>query len=184
MTMDALTALHTRTATPRLVEPAPEGAALEAILKAGLRAPDHGMLRPWRFLLVSGDARQKLGELFVEAIQPEGIERRKKLLESPLRAPLLIVGVATVKDVDGIPAVEQVGSMAAALQNMSVAIHALGFGSVWRTGAVAYDTRVKHALGLNASDAIVGYLYVGTPTFRDRPVPEVAIADYVQNWVG
>jgi nitroreductase len=182
--MDALTALQTRTATPRLVEPAPEGAALEAILKAGLRAPDHGMLRPWRFLLVSGEARQKLGELFVAAVQPESDERRKKLLESPLRAPLLIIGVATVKASDGVPAIEQIGSMAAALQNMTVAIHALGFGSIWRTGAVAYDERVKQALGFSAGDAIVGYLYVGTPTFRDRPVPEVAIADYVQNWVG
>jgi nitroreductase len=184
MTMDALTALQTRTANPRLVEPAPQGAELDAILKAGLRAPDHGMLRPWRFLLVSGEARQKLGELFVAAMQPEAEDRRKKLLESPLRAPLLIIGVATVKEADGIPAIEQVSSMAAALQNMSVAIHALGFGSVWRTGAVAYDARVKQALGLSATDAIVGFLYVGTPTFRDRPVPEVAIADYVQNWVG
>jgi nitroreductase len=184
MTMDALTALQTRTATPRLVDPAPEGAALESILKAGLRAPDHGMLRPWRFLLVSGDARQKLGELFAAALQPETEERRKKLLESPLRAPLLIIGVATVKEAEGIPAIEQVGSMAAALQNMTVAIHALGFGSIWRTGPVAHDARVKQALGLRDSDVIVGYLYVGTPTFRDRPVPEVALADHVQTWIG
>src|SRR5690606_14155096 len=108
--MDALTALHTRTAAPRLVEPAPEGAELEAILKAGLRAPDHGMLRPWRFLLVKGDARQKLGQLFVDATQPPE-EKRKKLEEAPLRAPLVIVGIANVKEVDGIPAIEQANSV-------------------------------------------------------------------------
>ncbi|MDR2212392.1 MAG: nitroreductase [Pseudomonadales bacterium] len=180
--MDALTALQTRTAAPRLVEPAPQGAALDAILKAGLRAPDHGMLRPWRFLVVSGDARRKLGELFVEAMQPDTEERRKKLLESPLRAPLLIVGIATPKEKDGVPAIEQINSTAAALQNMSVAIHALGFASIWRTGAAAYDPKVKQALGLSSSDAIVGYLYVGTPTVSERPVPELAIKDYVQNW--
>lgn len=179
--MDALTALHTRTAAPRLVEPAPEGAELEAILKAGLRAPDHGMLRPWRFLLVKGDARQKLGQLFVDATQPPE-EKRKKLEEAPLRAPLVIVGIANVKEVDGIPAIEQANSVAAALQNMSVAIHALGYGSIWRTGAVAHDPRVKAALGLAATDEIVGFLYVGTPTVKDRPAPELAIADYVSEW--
>ena len=132
--MDALTALQTRTATPRLVDPAPAGADLEQIIKAGLRAPDHGMLRPWRFLLVAGDARQKLGELFVEAIQPVTEEHRNKLLLAPMRAPLLIIGIAKIRQDPKIPRIEQVGSMAAAIQNMSVAVHALGFGSIWRTG--------------------------------------------------
>jgi nitroreductase len=180
--MDALTALQTRTAAPRLVEPAPDAAALEQILKAGLRAPDHGMLRPWRFLLVEGAARNKLGQLFVDCLQPATPEERAKLLAAPLRAPLVIVGVATIKEHPQVPPIEQIGSMAAAIQNMAVAIHALGFGAVWKTGAVAYDERVKLALGLQATDAIVGYLYVGTPTFRERPVPAHNIADFVTHW--
>ncbi|HWK52774.1 MAG TPA: nitroreductase family protein [Hyphomicrobiales bacterium] len=182
--MDALTALQTRTSSPRLVDPAPEGAALEAILKAGLRAPDHAMLRPWRFLLISGEAREKFGQLLVDALQPEGDDKRRKMLESPLRAPLLIVGVATVKEDKGIPRIEQVNSVAAALQNMSVAIYAQGFGAIWRTGQAAHDPRVKQALGLQEHDEIVGYLYVGTPTVTDRPAPEHAIEDYVQVWQG
>jgi len=179
--MDALEALQTRTATPRLVEPAPGNHDLEQILKAGLRAPDHGMLRPWRFLVAAGAARDRLGRLFVEALQPEKPEEREKLLAAPLRAPLVIIGIAKVKADPKVPATEQVASMAAALQNMSVAAHALGFGSIWRTGPAAHDPRVKAALGLEASDEIVGYLYVGTPTFRDRPVPEHALADYVKH---
>jgi len=178
--MDALEALHTRTATPRLTEPAPDDSDLDLILKAALRAPDHGMLRPWRFLVVEGKAREKLGQLFVDCLQPEQPEEREKLLNSPLRAPLVIVAVATVKEHPKVPAIEQIGSMAAAIQNMTVAIHALGYGSIWRTGAVAYHPKVKEALGLKPTDEIVGYLYVGTPTFRDRPVPEHNLADYVE----
>jgi len=180
--MDALVALHTRTAAPRLVEPAPSGEALDAILAAGLRAPDHGMLRPWHFLLVSGDARQKLGDLCADAMQPEAEEQRKRLADAPLRAPLVIIGVAKVKEVKGIPAVEQMNSVAAALQNMSVAAHALGFGSIWRTGPVAHDPRVKSALGLDASDEIVGFLYMGTPTITERPLPEIDAAAHIQVW--
>lgn len=180
--MEALTALQTRTAAPRLVDPAPGDVELEQILKAGLRAPDHGMLRPWRFLVVEGAARQKLGQLFVDCLQPQTPEEREKLLNSPLRAPLVIVAVATIKEHPKVPAIEQIGSTAAAVQNMSVAIHALGFASIWRTGPVSYDPRVKQALGLKATDEIVGYLYVGTPTFRERPVPEHKITDYVEYW--
>ena len=183
--MDALKALQTRTAAPRLVEPAPSDIELEEILKAGLRAPDHGMLRPWRFFIVEGEARSKLGQLFVDARKPATPEESKKLLDAPMRAPMVIVAVAKVQgDNPKVPPVEQIASAAAAVQNMSVAIHALGFGSIWRTGPVAYDDNVKQALGLSAGDAIVGYLYVGTPTFRERPVPEHNVSDFVQHWNG
>lgn len=180
--MDALVALHTRTAAPRLVDPAPGDAALEQILRAGLRAPDHGMLRPWRFLVVEGDARLKLGQLFVDALQPPTAEEADKLRASPLRAPLVIVAIAAVKDHAKVPAIEQIESCAAAVQNMSVAIHALGFASIWRTGAPAYDPRVKQSLGMKDSDAIVGFLYVGTPTTRERPAPVLNTADFVEHW--
>ena len=180
--MDAITALHTRTAAPRLEEPAPGDAALDQILRAGLRAPDHQMLRPWRFLVVEGQARYKLGQLFVDALQPQTPEATTKLQSSPLRAPLIIIAVATVKEHPKVPAIEQVESGAAAVQNMSLAIHALGFGSIWKTGAVAYDPRVKLALGLKETDAIVGYLYVGTPTTRERQVPLLKMADFVVYW--
>jgi nitroreductase len=65
---------------------------------------------------------------------------------------------------------------------MSVAIYALGFASIWRSGPVAYDPRVKAALGLKETDAIVGYLYVGTPTTRERQAPVLNTSDYVEHW--
>ncbi len=179
--MDALTALQTRTAAPRLTEPAPDAGQLEQILKAGLRAPDHGMLRPWKFLVVEGEGRQQLGQLLVDVTQPESEERRQKLLSTPLRAPLIIVAVATIKEGKIRPS-EQVCSTAAAIQNMSVACHALGFASIWLTGQVAYDNRVKLALGLRETDEIVGFLHIGTATFSERPVPEHKLSDFVQRW--
>lgn len=182
--MDALQALQTRVASPRLVEPAPSGEALEQILKAALRAPDHAMLRPWRYLIVEGEAREKLGRLFVKARKPDTPEQEKKLLDAPMRAPMVIIAVATIKDNPKVPPIEQVCSVAAAVQNMSVAIHALGYGSIWKTGGVAYDKAVNAELGLALTDQIVGYLYVGTPTFTDRPVPEHKLADFVEHWQG
>lgn len=180
--MDAIDALLNRTASPRLVEPAPSSSELDLIYQTALRAPDHGMLRPWRYLIIEGDARAKLGQLFVDCMAPETEERRKKLLNAPLRAPLIIVAVTEFKDNPKIPAIEQIGSSAAAIQNMSVAIHALGYSSIWRTGPVAFDDKVKVGLGLKVTDEIVGYLYVGTPTVANRPVPENKVEDFFQRW--
>ena len=70
--MEALDALLNRVSVPRLVEPAPSAAQREALFAAALRAPDHGQLRPWRFLTVEGAAREQLGELLVEAVQLQG----------------------------------------------------------------------------------------------------------------
>ncbi len=58
---DVLHLLHTRNSAPKLTEPGPDDAALEQILGAALRAPDHARLRPWRFLTVQGERRQALG---------------------------------------------------------------------------------------------------------------------------
>jgi len=181
--LDALEALQKRTASPRLVEPMPGADELEAIYKAGLRAPDHGMLRPWRFLVVQGEAREKLGQMFVEAMQPESEEQRTKLLNAPLRAPLVIIAVAEIQEHPKVPPVEQISAVAAAIQNMSVAIHALGYSSIWRTGSVAFHDGVKQSLGFKSHDEIVGLLYVGTPTV-ERPIPENNIEDYFRNWMG
>jgi len=181
--LDALEALQQRTASPRLDEPMPSDDELESIYKAGLRAPDHGMLRPWRFLVVKGEAREKLGQMFVERMDPDTEEAKTKLLNAPLRAPMIIIAVAEIQEHPKVPPVEQIGATAAAIQNMSVAIHALGYSSIWRTGAVAFHEGVKDALGFKAKDEIVGLLYVGTPTAK-REVPENKIEDYFKEWAG
>lgn len=180
--MDALTALHTRKASPKLVEPLPTDDELRLIYQAALRAPDHGMLRPWRFLLVKGQARNKLGELFVEAMQPDTEEKRNKLLKAPLRAPMIIIAISTITEHPKVPAIEQITSTAAAVQNMSLAAHALGYASIWRTGAVAFSDKVKLALDLSVSDEIVGLLYLGSSTYENLPIPTVNIDDHFEEW--
>src|ERR671919_2988819 len=97
--MDALEAVLTRhsVAPTFLGEPAPDDAALERILAAGACAPDHGRLRPWRFIVIRGQARERLGEVFAEALLKRQPDARPEALEQergrPLRAPVLIAVV-------------------------------------------------------------------------------------------
>ncbi|MFI5023505.1 MAG: nitroreductase [Alphaproteobacteria bacterium] len=171
--MDALTALKTRVSPLKLAEPAPTAEALEAMFAAAVSAPDHGRLRPWRFLIFDGAARARFGELLEQSLlrrEPDApAGKRDAERKKAERAPLIIVAAAAVKDDAKIPPIEQIVAVGAAAQNLLVAAHALGYGGFWRTGAAAYDAIFKRELGLAESDAIVGFLYVGSVATPGQP---------------
>ena len=170
--MDAIEALTTRASPAALVAPAPDAVTLQRILGAAMRAPDHGRLRPWRFIVVEGAARDAFGAVLADALlrrEPAAGEATlAKERAKPLRAPLIVVVAAVLREHRGVPAIEQIVAAGAAAENILVAAHALGFGAFWRTGAPAYDETVKRALGLKPDDAIVGFLYLGTPADDGR----------------
>ncbi|WP_027135233.1 nitroreductase family protein [Geminicoccus roseus] len=167
--MDVVSAIMGRTSIPplKMGAPGPDRAELEAILAAGAAAPDHGRLAPFRFLVVEGEARAELGDLFVRAARqadPQVAEADlDKQRRNPQRAAVVIVVVTQVRaDHPKIPAVEQLSAGAAAMQNMLLAAHAAGFASKWVTGKNAYDPMVRDGLGLAGDDVITGFLYVGS----------------------
>lgn len=186
--MEALESLLSRVSCPVLGRPAPEGAVLDRILAAAMSAPDHGRLRPWRFLLVRGSARERLGEVFAHALDrrepgaPEPLVQKER--QKPLRAPLIVVAVAEWREAAKVPEIEQIVATGAAAENLLLAAHALGFGGMWKTGWPAYDPEVKAALGLSPSDNIVGFLYLGTPPQAPPARVEPKIADFVSEWRG
>lgn len=187
--MEAIEALTSRRSPPKLVDPAPDDAQIEAILTAAIRAPDHGRLRPWRFLVLRGAARERLGTVMAEALKarspdvPADVVERER--QKPLRAPLIVVVAASLVEGHKIPVIEQVLAAGASAQNLILAAHAIGFGAMWRTGDPAYDARVKEALGLAATDAIVGFIYLGTPVGRPAiPPNEPGVKDFVREWSG
>ncbi|HET7487465.1 MAG TPA: nitroreductase family protein [Acidimicrobiales bacterium] len=168
--MDALEAILARRSTGRLAPPAPAPADLDRILEAAAAAPDHGELRPFRFVVLAGAAKDAFGEILADAYlsrcRAAGVEPTRGQLDKERtklgRAPLVVVVAAVRQEGTAIPWDEQVAAASAAAQNALLAATALGYGSMWRTGDVAYDEAVKAALGLSAGDALVGFLYLGT----------------------
>lgn len=184
--MDALTALHTRVSVPRVTAPAPDQQTLDNICRAALRAADHAMLRPWRFLRLRGDALPRLGELFAQALLSDDADTPPQKLDDirakAQRAPLILVGIVSPREHPSVPVAEQHLSAGAALQNMLVAAHAQNVGAVWRTGPMATHSVVRSGLGLSGDEHIVGFLYLGTPAGPLRPLQDVALDDYFQDW--
>lgn len=183
--MDALTALQSRVSMPRLDSPEPEPEQLEAVLRAALRAPDHGLLRPWRFLVLRGADRERFGErleqILLEDRPDADTATREKARQHSLRAPVVIVAVAEIEpNHPKAPPVEQIMSTAAAVENMMIAAHAQGLGAMWRTGGWARDARVKRVLGFADKDEIVAFLYLGRPAGTKKAVPEPLVSDYMR----
>lgn len=184
--MDALTALTTRVSPLSLQEPAPSGAALEALYAAAMRAPDHGRLKPWRLFVIEGAGRERLGKLMVESLKRRDPEAPEPLLEreaeKPMRAPMIIAVAAKVQpEHPKIPALEQILATGCAAQNIQLAAHAQGFGCMWKTGPVTRDPEFKAAFGLEPHDELIGFLYVGTPG-NVPPVKQATPADFVSHW--
>jgi nitroreductase len=163
--MDAIEALTTRASAKTYGDTAPTKEHLATILQAAVRAPDHGRLRPWRFMLIEGRQRQKLGELLAASAKrripglSDGDLQRER--DKALRAPLIIVVACRIVPGTKVPVIEQILAAGAAAQNILLALHALGYAAAWKTGEAAYDPEVKKSLGFAADDHIVGLIYTG-----------------------
>lgn len=170
--MDALECLLSRSATGALQEPAPEAAELQLILKAAGRAPDHGALKPWRFLIIQQNLLPALGQIFADSAQamtPDLSETQlQRFRAMPLRAPLMLIAYAKPIEHAKVSAADQLYAVAAACQNALLAAHALGYSGIWRTGELAQSSALKTRLGLQQQDEIIGFLYLGTAKSEPR----------------
>ena len=184
--MEALDALLNRVSAPRLLDPAPTAQQREALFAAALRAPDHGQLRPYRFLTVEGQARQLLGEILAEAVQAQGGEVTQAALDKaramPLRAPLVVVVVARLQEHFKVPKSEQLITAGCAAHAIELAAYAQGIGAVWRTGELSYAPQVAKGLGLAPNEEVVAFLYLGTAQNELRTAPKVDTAEFVTAW--
>lgn len=186
--MEALDVLLNRVSVPRLIEPAPDAAQREILFGAALRAPDHGALRPYRFLTVEGEARNRMGELLAQALIESGGGADEKALEKarlgPLRAPLVVVVIAKLADHFKVPKKEQLITAGCAAHGVLLAAYALGVGAVWRTGELSCSTHVAQGLGLAADEQVIAFLYLGTPQNPPRVAAKPDVPDFVSEWRG
>jgi len=160
--------------------PGPDHTTVEKILAAGMRVPDHGKLAPWRFLVLTGEDRTRLGELIATGLVAEN-ETSEKIAEKmkgyASQGPVLIVAIHSPSTERAIPLWEQQLSIGAACQNMLIAATALGYASQWLTGWASYSPTVTNGLGLAEGEKIAGFLFFGNhadrnPTERPRPTIE------------
>jgi len=172
-----------RKSEPRLQAPAPAPDILEQAFQCAANTPDHALLRPWRYLVIEGEHLNALGELFASVCDENSTDKeRDKLRNAPLRAPMVIIGIASPVAHPKVPESEQLLSAGVGMGHLSLALQSAGYGVMWRTGAIAYRQEIREGLGLAPGEHITGFLYTGTVASEKPPVPRPSVADFVGRW--
>ncbi|MCG8321064.1 MAG: nitroreductase [Cytophagales bacterium] len=157
---------------------------VEKMLENANWAPTHRFTEPWRFKVFTGSGIAKLAtfqaNMYKEQNSGNGDFEESKY-EKLLKKPLLcshIISIGMHRDEKkSIPEVEEIASVAMAVQNMYLTATAYGVGCYWGTGGVTYMEEAKPFFDLEASDKLLGFLYLGMPAkawpkSRRRPIRE------------
>lgn len=184
--MEIFEAIHGRRSVGKVKPDALPREIVEKLLSAGVQAPNHYKVRPWRFVVLTGDGRKKLGDVMAASFADRNpglpTEALDKPRATPLMAPVVIaVGVDKPSESKVIE-MENISAASAACQNILLAAHALGLGAKWKTGEWARDAKVKEFLGFAADQYIVGFIYVGYPDVLPEPYERLGFEDRV-TWV-
>jgi len=174
-------ALRRSAAALTLSEPAPTPAELDELLRLAARAPDHGKLAPWRFVVLEGAAK----DAFADRLEALARDRNDPVQAAKLgklrRPPLALVVVSRVKAA-AIPEWEQVLSAGAVCTNLLNAALAMGYGANWITDWYSFDPQALEVLGLADGERVAGFIMLGTagepPLERERP----DLAPLVSRW--
>ncbi len=175
-----------RRSASALVEPGPTDSELSLILAAGASVPDHGRLRPYRFVVVRGDARRRFGEALAAAAASAGADdvTIAKALRKPFLGPTLVVIIAAPQPHPTVPDWEQVACATLTGYAMELAADTLGIGSVWKSGRHLDEPPVRRVLDLSEHERTLGWVVLGRPPQRsgtvapptdepERPAPRV-----------
>lgn len=178
---DVVDFLLTRRSRPArtLVAPSPDRIALEPLLTAALRVPDHGKLEPWRFVVLQETALTRLADVtrHLGAAQGRDAGTLPRNAAMFADAPLMVAVVSCPSPSEKVPEVEQILSAGAVCLGLVNAAMAAGWGANWLSGWMATDRAwLSEGLGLAAHEWVAGFVVLGTETSvpSDRPRPDVA----------
>lgn len=175
--MDTIEAIHHRQSAGKMKSDPVPRAVIEQLLDAAVQAPNHYKVRPWRFVVLTGDGLRRLGDVMAEAFHARFPDLPDEALEKErnkaLRSPLIIAAGVDKPAEPKVLEIENVCATAAACENILLAAETLGVSGHWRTGDAARDPAVKKFLGFSEDQQVIAFLYLGYVEQkvepRDRP---------------
>jgi nitroreductase len=177
-----------RSFKPRVLGPPyPDRRVIEACVAAALTAPDHAMLRPWRFLTIEARGKTRLEDAFAAAAREADPNATEETLRDARRkafdCPCLLAAIAVIDPRHPhIPETEQWIAVGAALDHFLLAAHAHGFAGTILSGKRVLSRALREALELEEAERLVGFISLGTPTAPAKPRPASRVADHLKDW--
>jgi nitroreductase len=188
--MDAIEAIQRRTSVRRYrPDPVPRE-TIELLLECAVRAPNHKLTEPWRFAVLTGEAKTRLAEIkarhrLKRYPDPDSAEARsamEKVRRETLDVPAVIVVMSRVHE-DEILREEDYAAVMMATANLMTAAQSLGLGTYLKTGGVMGDPALGELVGLLDGYRIVGVLSLGYPAEAESPRRRRPAGDLTQ-WLG
>lgn len=189
--MSVFETIKRRRSIGKMTRERPTREQIERMLEAATHAPNHHKVEPWKFIVLAGKAREELGRVMADSLATrlEKIrsEKAQALLNKEcgklLRSPVVIAVAAEPAKQPKVREIENIGAVAAAVQNMLLAAEEMGLACMWRTGDAAYDPCIKEWLGLPAEDHLVAFVYVGFPAILRQERHPTDFAEKT-TWIG
>jgi nitroreductase len=184
--METIEAIRTRRTIGKSTGDVPR-ATITELIEAATWAPNHKLTQPWKFAVLTGAARERLGAVWGAAAAAHAEPATRTAIEEGeakklLRAPCVIV-VSVRTDPDWVRAEEDLTATAAAVQNLLLAAHSKGLSAAWKTGKIVHSPEVKAFLGLDSTDRIIAVVYLGAEAKEDA-APRNRNVDDAITWVG
>lgn len=180
--------INARRSIGKLNLPMPSADELNTALTCAMTAPDHKVLRPYRFMVMTGEALDTFGEVLLNAGLAKAKQAgeslddtaRTKLLNMPKRAPMIITVTTDYKSHPKVPEFEQLLCVGAVIQNLLLALESQGYHTVWRTGDLCNEPAVKSHFGVSENNLICGFVYVGSSEIVMPEREVVQISDFIK----
>ncbi len=157
---------------------------IEVVVEAAMWAPNHHMTEPWRFVVITGDARRQLGDAMSAALSatetsPDRLEGERS---KPLGASWIIALISAPRLAPNVVPQEELVAAGAALQNMLLAAQSLGLASMVRTGRHLYSEEIRKFFALAKDEMMIGLVYLGRPAENQPPGRRSGTAGKVVWW--
>lgn len=188
---DMLTSIKNRRSAGKLhAQRAPTREQIELLLEACTWAPNHKLTHPWRFIVIAGEARKAMGEMYKRLILEDATDqsaetrmRADVAAKKPLRAPVTIMVACQTEDPPR-RRKEDYAACGAGIQNMLLLAQSMGLATKWNTGGVVDDARFKQHFGLAPTVEVVGLIHVGYADGTLPSAPPRKSASELTQWQG
>ena len=143
---------------------------LAQLIELAVWAPNHRLNEPWRFYVLSGDARTGVGDIAGAILaskisaaggEPDVVARKASEAAATWASVPTLVFITMVGDPNPEIDLENYGAVCCAIQNFTLAAHAAGIGTSWSSGAVAAAPELLTLVGAGEQERMVGLLRVG-----------------------
>ena len=187
--MELMEAIRSRRSIGKVKSDPVDDKLIEQIIEAGTWAPNHHLTEPWRFIVMTGEGRRRLGNAYAEIAAEsidlalsdvELLQQYDKHVAKAYRAPVVITVAVSPSNDSKVPLIEEIAAVHASIQNMLLTAHSLGLGAIWRTGAPTYHPIMQAAFDLRTTEQVAGFIYLGYP---DMSTPAAKRTDFREKTV-